>query len=324
MRLLLIFFLLIFINFSIYPETRFTNSDGQSNIRNFSEILKWSTNREDPIPEYLDVIEINDPNIFETKKSYAFWIGHASFIVFNWDITVLFETIFSKRASPLNFAGPKRLIKPAIDIALLPKIDVIAISHNHYDHLDIKSLKRIQKKYPEVKIFVPKGDGKLLKKHNLKNGREFLWWDNIKINKTIFTFTPAQHWSARGLRDRNKSLWGSWHINYNQKNLFHSGDTGYSEDFKKIQQRLGDIDFAMIPIGAYAPQWFMGYSHVNPEEAIDIAIDLNSKESVGMHWGTFILTDEPVLEPKKRLEKIAREKNINFYTVLPGTLIEIE
>jgi len=324
MRFLLIFFLIATYSFSSYSEERFSNSDNSSNERSFSEILKWSFNRESPSPEYLEIRKLKDPSILRKGNPYAFWIGHASFLVFNGDITILFDPIFSERASPLKFAGPKRLIKPALKISELPKVDIIAISHNHYDHLDIPSLKKIQKRFPNVKILIPKGDKKLLRKYNLKNGEEFVWWQDAKISNTTLTFTPTQHWSARGLGDRNKSLWGSWFLNYDKKNIFHAGDTGYSKDFKEIRKRLGSVDFAMIPIGAYAPKWFMGYSHVNPEEALNIAIDLDAKESVGMHWGTFILTDEPVLEPRTRLNKITKDKDVNFYTVLPGTFIKID
>ena len=183
--------------------------------------------------------------------------------------------------------------------------------------------RKIQKKFPNVKILVPKGDLKLLRNYNLNNGFEFLWWEEIIFDNTKFIFTPAQHWSARGLRDRNKSLWGSWFIKNEDKNIFHAGDTGYSDDFIEIRNRLGPVDFAMIPIGAYDPQWFMSYSHVNPEEALNIAKDLDAKKSIGMHWGTFILTDEPVLEPRERLNKITNQTNINFYTVTPGNIIEM-
>ena len=148
-------------------------------------------------------------------------------------------------------------------------------------------------------------------------------FEEITINNTNFTFTPAQHWSARGLRDRNKSLWGSWFIKNGDRSIFHAGDTGYSKDFIEIRNRLGEVDFAMIPIGAYDPQWFMSYSHVNPEEALNIAKDLNAKKSIGMHWGTFILTDEPVLEPRDKLKKIVAETTLNFYTVKPGDIIEL-
>ena len=323
MRLLLIFCLIYFSTPISFAEERFSNSDGMKNEKSLSEVLKWSWSREEPKKEFIKINEnINLKSLAELKE-YALWIGHSTFLINNGNLTILTDPIFSNRASPLTFAGPKRLIKPVIKIKDLPKVDVITISHNHYDHLDINSLRKIQKKFPNVKILVPKGDLKLLKNYNLNNGHEFLWWEEITINNTNFTFTPAQHWSARGLRDRNKSLWGSWFIKNGDRNIFHAGDTGYSKDFIEIRNRLGEVDFAMIPIGAYDPQWFMSYSHVNPEEALNIAKDLNAKKSIGMHWGTFILTDEPVLEPRDKLKKIAAETNIDFYTVKPGDIIEI-
>ena len=307
-----------------YAQDRFSNSDGLKNEKSLSEVLKWSWSREEPKKEFIKVNDNINLKSLNDLDNFAIWIGHSTFLINNGDLTILTDPIFSERASPLSFAGPKRLIKPAIKIKDLPKIDIITISHNHYDHLDINSLRKIQKKFPDVKILVPKGDLKLLKNYNLKkNGYEFLWWEEMTIKNTKFTFTPAQHWSARGLRDRNKSLWGSWFIKSGNRNIFHAGDTGYSKDFKEIRNRLGKVDFAMIPIGAYDPEWFMSYSHVNPEEALNIARDLNAKKSIGMHWGTFILTDEPVLEPREKLKKIVLETNVNFYTVKPGDIIEL-
>jgi N-acyl-phosphatidylethanolamine-hydrolysing phospholipase D len=188
-------------------------------------------------------------------------------------ITILTDPVFSKRASPVRFAGPKRLIPPAIPLKELPKIDVITVSHNHYDHLDIASLKKLQDANPDALFLVPKGDKKLLLKKGIKNVEEFLWWEEVVFKGTKFTFTPVQHWSARGLRDRNKSLWGGWFMKSSERSLYHAGDTGYSEDFKETRKLLGSPDIAMIPIGAYAPQWFMSFSHVNPSEAIQIASD---------------------------------------------------
>ena len=323
MRLLLIFCLIYFSTSISFAEERFSNSDGMKNEKSLSEVLKWSWSREEPKKEFIKTNENINLNSIKDREHYALWIGHSTFLINNGDLTILTDPIFSERASPLNFAGPKRLIKPVIKIKDLPEVDVITISHNHYDHLDINSLRKIQKKFPNVKILVPKGDLKLLKNYNLNNGFEFLWWEEIIFDNTKFIFTPAQHWSARGLRDRNKSLWGSWFIKNEDKNIFHAGDTGYSEDFIEIRNRLGAVDFAMIPIGAYDPQWFMSYSHVNPEEALNIAKDLDAKKSIGMHWGTFILTDEPVLEPRERLNKITNQTNINFYTVTPGNIIEM-
>ena len=323
MRLLLIFCLIYFSTSISFAEERFSNSDGMKNEKSLSEVLKWSWSREEPKKEFIKTNENINLNSLKDREHYALWIGHSTFLINNGDLTILTDPIFSERASPLNFAGPKRLIKPVIKIKDLPEVDVITISHNHYDHLDVNSLRKIQKKFPNVKILVPKGDLKLLKNYNLNNGFEFLWWEEIIFDNTKFIFTPAQHWSARGLRDRNKSLWGSWFIKNEDKNIFHAGDTGYSDDFIEIRNRLGAVDFAMIPIGAYDPQWFMSYSHVNPEEALNIAKDLDAKISIGMHWGTFILTDEPVLEPRERLNKITNQTNINFYTVTPGNIIEM-
>ena len=323
MRLLLIFCLIYFSTSMSFAQERFSNSDGMKNEKSLSEVLKWSWSREEPKKEFIKTNENINLNSLKDREHYALWIGHSTFLINNGDLTILTDPIFSERASPLTFAGPKRLIKPVIKIKDLPKVDVITISHNHYDHLDVNSLRKIQKKFPNVKILVPKGDLKLLRNYNLNNGFEFLWWEAITLNNTKFIFTPAQHWSARGLRDRNKSLWGSWFIKTEEKNIFHAGDTGYSDDFIEIRNRLGPVDFAMIPIGAYDPEWFMSYSHVNPEEALNIAKDLDAKISIGMHWGTFILTDEPVLEPRERLNKIRNQNNINFYTVTPGNIIEI-
>ncbi len=324
MRLLLVFCLIYFAMPLAYAQDRFSNSDGLKNEKSLSEVLKWSWSREEPKKEFIKVNDNINLKSLNDLDNFAIWIGHSTFLINNGDLTILTDPIFSERASPLSFAGPKRLIKPVIKIKDLPKIDIITISHNHYDHLDINSLRKIQKKFPDVKILVPKGDLKLLKNYNLKkNGYEFLWWEEMTIKNTKFTFTPAQHWSARGLRDRNKSLWGSWFIKSGNRNIFHAGDTGYSKDFKEIRNRLGKVDFAMIPIGAYDPEWFMSYSHVNPEEALNIARDLNAKKSIGMHWGTFILTDEPVLEPREKLKKIVLETNVNFYTVKPGDIIEM-
>ena len=323
MRLLLIFCLIYFSTSMSFAQERFSNSDGMKNEKSLSEVLKWSWSREEPKKEFIKTNENINLNSLKDRQHYALWIGHSTFLINNGDLTILTDPIFSERASPLTFAGPKRLIKPVIKIKDLPKVDVITISHNHYDHLDVNSLRKIQKKFPNVKILVPKGDLKLLRNYNLNNGFEFLWWEAITLNNTKFIFTPAQHWSARGLRDRNKSLWGGWFIKNEDKNIFHAGDTGYSDDFIEIRNKLGPVDFAMIPIGAYDPQWFMSYSHVNPEEALNIAKDLDAKKSIGMHWGTFILTDEPVLEPRERLNKISNQNNINFFTVTPGNIIEM-
>jgi N-acyl-phosphatidylethanolamine-hydrolysing phospholipase D len=214
------------------------------------------------------------------------------------------------------------LIPPSINLEQLPKIDVVTISHNHYDHLDIRSLKKLSRLNPELIFLIPKGDIDIFKKRNIKNVKEFSWWDDIKVDEFTFTFTPVQHWSARGLFDRNESLWGGWFIQTDKFSIFHAGDTGYSNDFIKTKETLGSPKYAFIPIGAYDPEWFMSESHVNPEDAIKIMKDLEAERSFGMHWGTFTLTAEDTLEPPKRLKKALQKSNlVNFDILIPGEVI---
>ena len=221
--------------------------------------------------------------------------------------------------------GPKRLIPPAISLNELPKIDVVTISHNHYDHLDIRSLKKLSKLNPNLIFLIPKGDIDIFNKKNINNVKEFVWWEEISIDNFIFTFTPVQHWSARGLFDRNESLWGGWFIKSNDYSLYHAGDTGYSNDFIETQKRLGSPKYAFLPIGAYDPEWFMAASHVNPEDSIRIMKDLGAEFSFGMHWGTFTLTAEDTLEPPQRLkEALNNDKLDNFITLKPGEVVYLQ
>ena len=158
-------------------------------------------------------------------------------------------------------------------------------------------------------------DKKLLEKNNIANIFEFQWWDTMSINDIDITFTPVQHWSARGIFDRNKSLWGGWYFTAHGLKLFHAGDSGYSKDFVDIKNKLGAPDLAFIPIGAYDPEWFMSESHMNPEEAVKVSLDLNAKQSIGMHWGTFTLTSEDTIDPFNRVNSL---KNHNLKTIKPG------
>jgi L-ascorbate metabolism protein UlaG (beta-lactamase superfamily) len=218
------------------------------------------------------------------------------------------------------------MIPPAMNLEDLPKIDAVVVSHNHYDHFDMWSLKKLHKLNPETIFMVPAGDKKRLIKAGLTRVFEMGWWDTKKISKTNFHFTPVQHWSKRGFFDRNKSLWGGWFMKTEDLSLYHAGDTGYSSDFKTTYERLGAPDYSFIPIGAYDPRWFMKDSHVNPEEAIQIALDLKTPHSFGMHWGTFILTDEPILEPPVRLKEALEEQNLEsnfFITPKPGEILQL-
>ena len=313
-------------NFVMSEET-FSNTNHTSfdSERSLKEFLRWRFSRKEPEPVK---IETSDQwkQLGEESKNYAVWIGHSTYLLNSGGLTILTDPVFSKRASPFSWAGPKRLIAPAISLEELPRIDVVTVSHNHYDHLDIVSLKALYKLNPNASFLVAKGDKGLLIKSGINNVKEFLWWEDLEVKNTVFTFTPVQHWSARGLKDRNKSLWGGWFMQLADLTVYHAGDTGYSNDFKETRSKLGSPDFAMIPIGGYDPRWFMSYHHVKPSESIQIALDLGVTRSVGMHWGTFILTDEDILEPAELIDKELKKLNLadNFFiTPKPGELLSL-
>ncbi len=309
----------------IFLLAEYKNTNGVALEKSFSEMLKWISSDQKPVITSIKISsQWRDLNLLE-DDNYSVWIGHSTFLIKKNGITILTDPIFSDRASPFKNIGPRRLIPPAMLLDELPKIDYVTISHNHYDHLDIDSLVSISKLYPQTVFLVPAGDKKLLKRKKIKNIYEFKWWESFNGKDIVLTFTPVQHWSKRGLFDRNQSLWGGWNIAFKDYSIFHAGDTGYSQDFIDTKLKLGSPKYAFIPIGAYDPEWFMSSSHVNPEDAVQIMIDLEAEKGFGMHWATFTLTDEDTLEPKQRLEKAANnEKDLDFISLLPGEIINLE
>jgi N-acyl-phosphatidylethanolamine-hydrolysing phospholipase D len=239
------------------------------------------------------------------------WVGHATMLVQAGGLNVLTDPVFSERASPVQFVGPKRAQPPGLSIAQLPPIDVVLISHNHYDHLDKDSVTALSNIAGAATLFiVPLGVKKWFESLGISNVQELDWWDSAKVRGVEFHFTPVQHWSARGLGDRSQTLWGGWAVFAADFHWYYSGDTGYSKDFYDTQQRFaqrqtaalgGGFDIALIAVGAYEPRWFMKEMHLNPAEAVQVHQDLKAKRSVGLHWGTFELTDEPLDQPPKDL-----------------------
>ena len=282
----LLFILLLLSSNLVHAE--YKNSNGKALEKPFKDLIKWMSSDVKPI---LSEIEVSDDwkNInLNQDNDYIIWIGHSTFLIKKSGIVILTDPVFSDRASPFKNIGPERLIPPAIPLNQLPQIDFITVSHNHYDHLDIDSLKKISELNPDAVFLVPEGDLKLLKRKRIDNAYEFNWWETFSTEGLTFTFTPVQHWSKRGLFDRNKSLWGGWYMNFNDYGMYHAGDTGYSNDFVDTRLKLGAPKYAFIPIGAYNPEWFMAESHVNPEDAIQVMLDLKLKKAFGMHWGTFV------------------------------------
>jgi N-acyl-phosphatidylethanolamine-hydrolysing phospholipase D len=235
----------------------------------------------------------------------ATWIGHSAFLLQLSGLNILTDPQFSTRASPVAFAGPRRIVPLPIEIAELPRIDVVLISHNHYDHLDLATVKQLAALEPAGPLFlVPLGLRAWFADNGIEQVEEYDWWKSRVLGGVRFTLVPAQHWSKRTLWDTNKTLWGGWVIEGGGLRLIHTGDLGYSQDARDIGERLGPFDMAFIPIGAYAPRWFMKTMHVDVPEAVQVRSDLRAQRAIGMHWGTFErLTDEPLDEPPRELAK---------------------
>ena len=302
--------------FSSAPRTedgRFTNDIGKLDkgslgvrLPFFARRVGTSFARRDGAPELVQ----NDGSFLRDygnhQTSTVTWIGHSTLLIQMDGATFLTDPIWSKYASPVSFAGPNRYSKPGLEIAELPNIDFVLISHNHYDHLDIPTLKKLVKQFPDLPIIAPLGHKKLFKKHKIDNLIEMDWGDSIDLNFVTIRCLPSQHWSKRSLSDTNKSLWASWSVTGSQKNFYFAGDTGYFDGFKKIGELLGPFDLAAIPIGAYSPRAMMKESHMNPEEALQAAIDLRASKTTAIHFGTFNLSDEPLAEPPERFIQAAK------------------
>ncbi len=259
------------------------------------------------------------------------WIGHASALVQASGLNVLTDPVFSERAFPVQFAGPKRVQPPGLALADLPRIDVVVISHNHYDHLDRNSVFALSQQSGGSPLFiVPLGLKAWMQGIGITNVRELDWWQSAMVGKVEFVLTPVQHWSARGLGDRRETLWGGWAVFGPDFDWYYSGDTGYSRDFADTRARFADrhapekgggFDLALIAIGAYEPRWFMKEQHLNPAESVQVHRDVGAKRSVGVHWGTFNLTDEPLDQPPQDLATARAAANLpadDFFLLAVG------
>jgi N-acyl-phosphatidylethanolamine-hydrolysing phospholipase D len=240
------------------------------------------------------------------------WVGHATVLLQLGPLNVLTDPMWSERASPFRWIGPRRFMAPAVDFESLPEIDVVLLSHNHYDHLDAPTVGRIARRFPQAPWLCPLGLATPLQALGVRHVVERDWWETVDAPGFSATCTPSQHFSSRTIGDRGDTLWGGWTIGADGVRVFFAGDTALHPDFGDIRARLGPFDLVMLPIGAYEPRWFMRTVHMNPEDAIAAYRALADGAGapppcLTLHWGTFRLTDEPVEEPPARFAQRWRE-----------------
>ena len=296
------------------PDGTFRNPEGSPQR---TENVNWSYRTFNKEKKKLDMTVPQD-HVMDKEKvlsdlekykddDYIAWIGHATYLIKLGDTTIITDPVFSKNAGPLIF-GPKRYVEPALKLDEIPKTDLFLLTHNHYDHQDMSTIRRYP--YKNSKVVVPLKLGKYFTKYRFKDVTELDWYDEIKVNDDIkVTLLPAVHWSKRSLTDINKTLWGNFLIEYKDKKIFFACDTGYGNIYKELGKKYGPIDLTMINIGAYnfKPIFDKSIYHTNPEEALNVAQDLKSKKVLGTHWGTFVLSLEPIMEPPVRFKDNAEK-----------------
>ncbi|MCH9758425.1 MAG: MBL fold metallo-hydrolase [Proteobacteria bacterium] len=254
----------------------------------------------------------NSPEQLRANKTQTTvtWIGHCTILLQIQGLNILTDPHFTERASPFTFVGPKRGTPPGMRLDDLPPIDIILVSHNHYDHLDFATQLHLAKHSPQAHVFVPLGLKQWFKGKGFAQVTERDWWEEVTYKGARLTAIPTQHWSRRGLLDSNKTLWCGWTVQTDDFSFAFLGDSGYSKDYIDIKNKFGGFDLAAIPIGAYAPRWFMQDVHQNPEEAVQCLQDLGARRGLATHWGTFQLTFEPMDEPPQRLATAMTENGI--------------
>jgi L-ascorbate metabolism protein UlaG (beta-lactamase superfamily) len=287
-----------------FDGQRFRNPIGPAG-RSFWQYLKWvATSRRRRWPRALsNPMAAQIPARAPAEALAATFINHASFLLQVGGLNLLTDPVYSDRVGPANLAGPKRSRPPGVPFEALPEVHVVLLSHNHYDHLDVATLRRLQERYRPL-IVTPLGNGRFLRRHGCSRVIELDWWEShVLPGQVELLLTPAQHFSSRHFFDRDRTLWGGFVIASGHRRIYFVGDSGYGEHFREIGRRVPDIDLALVPIGAYEPRWFMRLAHINPDEAVRVHLDVRARLSLGMHFGTFQLTDEAIDDPPRALRE---------------------
>jgi len=286
---------------SRFDGTRYRNP-GPSASRSLADVVRWQTTAERkpwPTRVPLDAPGI-PPEAVASGLVAATFVNHATFILQSHRLALLTDPIWSERASPVAFAGPRRVHAPGVAFGALPRIGLVLLSHNHYDHLDRRTLARIEAAHRPT-IVTLAGNERYLASQGLTRVVPLDWWQSAEVNGARITATPAQHFSGRGLLDRDRALWGGFIVEWDGPTVYVAADTGYWSHFHEVRQQFGRVGLALLPIGAYEPRWFMAPAHMNPDDAVRAHLDLGGPPSIGMHFGTFRLTDEAWDDPPRQL-----------------------
>jgi L-ascorbate metabolism protein UlaG (beta-lactamase superfamily) len=303
-----------------FDGERFHNEDPAWQTE--GSFLKWQMTKEPgPWPDWIDDRPGPPPEkrVADGRVRIT-WVNHATMLIQMDGLNILTDPIWSGRCSPVSFTGPKRHRAPGLRFEDLPQIDIVLISHNHYDHLDLATLRRLT----TARIYTPLGNSALLARHDI-HATDLEWWETARLTPRVnVTAVPSQHFSARSLSDRNFNLWGGFVISGPSGNVYFAGDTGWGRHFEQIAQRFSPIRVALLPIGAYMPRWFMKRAHISPVEAVDAHLLLGAKTSIAMHYGTFKLGDDGYAEPADDLRAaIAAKGNPNVLIVGHGIGVDV-
>lgn len=312
-----------------YDGKRFYNLDPEMGDRKVGQLLRWfRTRKPAKWPRHVHVEQQQVPMERVTADAiHATFINHSTVLLQMDGLNILTDPIWSKRCGPFRLFGPKRKSPPGVAFDKLPKIDIVLVSHNHYDHMDLPTLKRLQKAHHPV-FCVSLGNKRFLESKGLQHVIELDWWQNVVLHEKVnITFVPSQHFTRRGLFDNNTTLWGGFVVQGGNGPVYFAGDTGYGIHFKDLHKKFGPMCLSLLPIGAYSPRWFMSPVHMDPEEAVQAHLDLHSSQSIGIHFGTFKLSDEAMDDPIIELDAALKENNIpssQFVALQNGQTLEID
>ncbi len=303
---------------------------GGSRDKSRRELLKWqwgSRNRPPWPKTFPSPFADRPPPRVDGARLRVTFVGHASFLVQTHGVNLLIDPVWSDRASPFRFAGPKRVNAPGVALDDLPSLDAILVSHNHYDHMDADTLKRLAVARP-CPVLTPLGNDTILQAIDPRIAAQAHdWGARVDVGALRVHFESALHWSARGLNDRRMALWCAFVIETPSAKIYHIADTAFGDGsvFEALREKHGAVDLAHLPIGAYAPRWFMRAQHVDPDESVAIFRLVGARRAIGHHWGTFRLTDEPIMEPAEKLGRALARESVapeRFRAARPGEAFE--